>query len=139
MTKSPFDHLEIRIPEKTITIGWLSDKGNTREGVVRAYLLRHPELINGLAIENLVATNVWLKNWERGWRREIDLLFEKDGIYYLVETKREGKYAKGDEQLGDIVDCFKSDFKKHQTLYKGFIPVLVTTTNKSDDIETEWF
>jgi len=130
--------LLIEIPEKTIIIGWLSDKGNTREGIVRAYLLKHPELINGLTIENLVGINVWLNDWERGWNREVDLVFEKDGTYYLVETKREGKHWEGWRQLRDIIDCFKSDFKKHKTPYKGFVPVLVTTSDKSNEIEKRW-
>ena len=135
----------IEIPEKLIVeeFGWLSDKGNTREGVVRAYILKHPEVINkDLTIENLVALNVWLNKWGEGEKwlglKEVDIVFEKDGIYYLVETKREKKYSKGWEQLGDVVDCFKSDFKKHKTKYKDLIPVLVTTTDKINKIERQW-
>jgi len=92
--------LLIQIPEKTIIeqFGWLSEKGNTREGVVRAFILKHPERIeSNLTIENLVAINVWLNKWREEdenyfeYAREADLIFEKDGIYYLVETKREKK------------------------------------------------
>lgn len=137
----------VQIPEKIITkqFGWLSNKGNTREGVVRAYILKHPEVISeDLAIENLVAENVWLNKWKEGdenyfeHMREVDLMFEKHGTYYLVETKREKKYSRGWEQLGDIVDCFKSDFKKHKTKYKDLIPVLVTTTDKINETKREW-
>ena len=139
--------LLIQIPEKTISekFGWLSDKGNTREGVVRAYILKHPEIIESkLTIENLVAINVWLNKWKEEdenlfeFMREADIVFEKDGIYYLIETKRDRKYTRGWIQLGDIVDCFKSDFKKHREDYKGFIPVLVTTTDKVDRIKRDW-
>lgn len=59
--------LLIQIPEKIVAeqFGWLSGKRNTREGVVRAYILRNPEIVeNGLAIGNLVAMNVWLNKWE---------------------------------------------------------------------------
>jgi len=142
----------IQIPERVIVeeFGWISGKGNTREGVVRAYILKHlemfnhpevlknPKAIRDVAIENLVAINVWLNNWEKGHNREADLVFEKDGIYYLVETKRAGKYWRGWSQLGDIVDCFKSDFKKHQMSYKAFIPVLVTTTDSVNEITPTW-
>ena len=139
--------LRIEIPEKTITgqFGWLSEKGNTREGVVRAYILKHPEIIESkLTIENLVAINVWLNKWKEEDEnyfehiREADILFEKDGTYYLVETKREKKYSRGWEQLGDLVDCFKSDFKKHKTRYEALVPVLVTTTDKVDRIKRDW-
>ena len=140
--------LLIEIPENVIVeeFGWLSDKGNTREGAVRAYILKHPGLISeDLTIENLVAVNVWLNKWKEEDEnyfehvKEVDLMFEKDGIYYLVETKREKKYSRGWEQLGDVVDCFKSDFKKHKTIYKDVIPVLATTTDKTNKIKTEWF
>jgi len=139
--------LLVQIPEKIITkqFGWLANKGNTREGVVRAYILKHPEVISeDLTTENLVAVNVWLNKWKEGdenyfeHMREVDLMFEKDGSYYLVETKREKKYSRGWEQLGDIVDCFKSDFKKHKTKYKDLIPVLVTTTDKINKTKREW-
>jgi hypothetical protein len=143
--------LLLEIPESFIELGWLSHKGNTREGVVRAYILKHleifnhpeilknPDAIRDLAIENLVALNVWLNNWEKGHNREVDLVFEKGGVYYLVETKREGQYSNGWSQLGDIVDCFKSEFKKHQMSYKALIPILVTTAGKINEIESRWF
>jgi len=139
--------LLIEIPEKVIVgeFGWLSDKGNTREGVVRTYILKHPEVIeSNLTIENLLGINVWLNKWNEEDEnlldlfRETDIVFEKDGIYYLVETKRWKKYSRGWEQLGDVVDCFKSDFKKHKTKYKDFIPVLVTTTDRINKIKREW-
>ena len=140
--------LLITIPERIIIeeFGWLSDKGNTREGAVRAYILKHPEIIeSNLMIRNLVATNVWLNKWMEkdenlvDFFREVDIVFEKDGIYYLVETKRWKKFSKGWEQLGDLVDCFKSDFKKHKTKYEGLIPTLVTTTDQVNKIDREWF
>lgn len=140
--------LLIKIPEKVILeeFGWLSNKGNTREGVVRAYILKHPDIIeNNLTIDNLVAMNVWLRKWnERDEnrlenKREVDIVFEKDKIYYLIETKRVRKYTRGVEQLGDVVDCFKSDFKRHKTKFKGIIPVLVTTTDKINETRKEWF
>lgn len=139
--------LLIQIPENIIVeqFGWLSEKGNTREGVVRAFILKHPEIINAdLTIKNLIAINVWLNKWKEENQnyvehaREADLLFEKDGVYYLVETKREKKYPKGWKQLRDLIDCFKSDFKKHKTKYKDLIPVLVTTTNVIDKIQRDW-
>jgi len=139
--------LLIQIPERVIVeeIGWLSDKGNTREGVVGAYILKHPEVIeSNLTIANLLGINVWLNKWNEEDEnlldlfRETDIVFEKDGIYYLVETKRWKKYSRGWEQLGDVVDCFKSDFKKHKTKYKDFIPVLVTTTDRINKIKREW-
>lgn len=138
--------LLIQIPEKIVAeqLGWLPGKHNTREGAVRAYILRNPEIIeNGLAVGNLVAINVWLNKWEDDKnlckrKREVDIVFEKDGIYYLIETKRDRKYSRGMEQLGDMVDCFKSDFEKHKQDYGGFIPVLVTTTDKIDRIKKEW-
>ena len=133
--------LLIQIPEKLITekFGWLAGKGNTREGVVRTYILKHPEIIRkDLTIENLVAINVWLNNWEKGgYNREADLMFEKDGIYYIVETKREGKYGRGWGQLGDLIDCFKSEFKRHQDNYRELIPVLVTTSDAVNEIQAD--
>ncbi|MEM2506010.1 MAG: hypothetical protein QXF61_03065 [Nitrososphaeria archaeon] len=59
--------LLIQIPENIIggQFGWLSEKGNTREGVVRAFILKHPEIVSkDLTIENLVAINVWLNKWK---------------------------------------------------------------------------
>lgn len=132
----------IKIPEKVIVkeFGWLSSLAG--EGAVRAYILKHPEDVNeDLTIENLVALNVSFSKWKGKLReqwREIDLVFEKDKIYYLIETKRHGKYTKGLEQLGDLVDLFKIDFEKHKETYRGFIPVLVTTTDKIDEIESKW-
>ena len=132
----------IKIPEKIIVegFGWLS--GLAGEGAVRAYVLKHPEVINeDLTIENLVALNVSFSKWRgkfREQRKEIDIIFEKDEIYYLVETKRHGKYMKGCEQLGDLVDLFKIDFEKRKRKYRGFILVLVTTTDKINEIKTEW-
>ena len=131
----------IKIPEKLIVeeFGWLS--GLAGEGAVRAYILKYPEVISeDLTIENLVALNVSFSKWKgkfREQRKEIDIVFEKDQIYYLVETKRHGKYMKGCEQLGDLVDLFKTDFEKHKMKYRSFIPVLVTTTDKIDEIKTE--
>ena len=122
--------------------GWLSDRGNTREGCVRAYILRHPEMINqDLTIANLLAVNVWLNKWKEDHvqdYREVDLIFEKEGIYYLVETKRDRKYTPGYRQLFHIMECFKSDFEKNRVIYKDFIPVLVTTRDKIDRIKTMW-
>lgn len=120
----------------------MSDRGNTREGCVRAYILRHPEMINqDLTIANLLAVNVWLNKWKEDHvqdYREVDLIFEKEGIYYLVETKRDRKYTPGYRQLFHIMECFKSDFEKNRVIYKDFIPVLVTTRDKIDRIKTMW-
>ncbi len=103
---------------------WLSDRGNTREGCVRAYILQHPGMINhDLTIANLLAVNVCLNKWKEDYvqtYREVDLIFEKEGIYYLVETKRDRKYKQGYRQLFHIMECFKSDFEKNRVIYKDF-------------------
>jgi hypothetical protein len=136
--------LLIEIPERIVReqYGWLSERGNTREGCVRAYILKHPEMIKeGLTIANLLAVNVWLNKWKEGHAqdlREVDLVFEKEGIYYLVETKRDRKYTSGYRQLSHIMECFHSDFEKNKVTYNDFIPVLVTTSDKVDRIETTW-
>ena len=117
----------------------VADKGNTREGVVRAFILKHPEIVRkDLTIENLVAINVWLNNWEEGGsNREADLMFRKDGAYFVVETKREGKYGRGQGQLRDLVDCFRSDFKRHRDDFKELILVLVTTSDAVTEIRID--
>ena len=139
--------LLIEIPEKIMreTFGWLSERGNTREGCVRGYILKHPYRIDkDLTIENLIAVNVWLNRWKEDdenrvqYFRELDLMFEKEGIYYLVETKRDRKYTPGWRQLGHVIECFTSDFGKNKAAYEDFIPVLVTTSDKIDEIKTYW-
>jgi len=136
--------LLIKIPESMVTEPnkWLLK--NTREGAVRAYVLKHPEVISqDLTIENLLAINVLLDKWKEEdenfhqYTREADLLFERNGTYYLVETKRYKKHVRAQKQIAEVVECFKSDFRKNKQAYKDLVPVIVTTDD-IDEIRTEW-
>jgi hypothetical protein len=138
--------LLIKIPEKMMMerMGWLFDVDSTREGIVRAYILKHPGIIDkNLAIENLVTLNAKFNKFKEDdedffqYQREADIMFEKNGTFYLVETKRYKQHVKAQRQLRELIDCFKSDFKKHRQFYKTLIPVIVTTDD-IDEIQTKW-
>jgi RecB family endonuclease NucS len=138
--------LLIKIPEKMMMerLEWLFDVDSTREGIVRAYTLKHPEIIDkNLTIENLVTLNARFNKFKEEdedffqHQREVDIMFEKDGTYYLVETKRYKQHVKAQKQLREVIECFKSDFKKHRQSYKSLVPVIVTTDD-IDEIETKW-
>ena len=116
----------------------VSGQFEDRKRAIRIEKTREKE---GLTIANLLAVNVWLNKWKEGHAqdfREVDLVFEKEGVYYLVETKRDRKYTSGYRQLSHIMECFHSDFEKNKVISNDFIPVLVTTSDKVDRIETTW-
>jgi hypothetical protein len=129
----------VEIPEKDLRdmFGWLRQRMD--EWAVRTYLLKHLEAFDeGLELSNFVGFNIYFMGKE-----EIDMLFKKNGVYYLVETKQKAKYYKGWKQLAATVDCFLIDMKEHGEHPKEIVAILATSSiERVDKLKVQkldWF
>jgi len=137
----------IEIPEKDLTrdIGWFRD--GMGEDAVRTYLLKHPNIIEtGLEYRNFLGMGVWFRKYgEDDLAREsneADMLFGKDGTYYIIETKQKGKYYRGWQYVRLTVECFEADMEKHNQEVHEVVAVLATSseTVQSRNIQQlDWF
>ena len=113
----------IEIPEEDLRrdLGWY--RQGMDEWAVRSYLVRHLDIIDrGLNIEHLIGFNIFFEN------QEADMLFNKNGVYYIIETKQKGKYYRGWKYLGDTVRCFEQEMKMHNEEPQEVIPILATSS-----------
>lgn len=140
-TESPVEKRRImaEIPEKDLQdmFGWL--RQGMDEWAVRTYLLKNLGVLDeGLNMDNFIGFNIYFKNKE-----EVDMLFNKDGTYYLVETKQKGKYRRGWNQLKAAVGCFIAEMIEHGEEPKEIVAVLATSSIKTVEKLTvqkfDWF
>lgn len=137
----------IEIPEKDLIkeIGWLRE--GMGEDAVRTYLLQHPYIIEkGLEFHNLLGIGVWFTSYdEEGLvkdSKEADMLFSRDGVYYIVETKQKGKYFRGWQYVKATVECFEADMKKHNEKLHEIVAVLATSSETVQSLNSQpldWF
>jgi hypothetical protein len=137
----------IEIPEKHLTdeIGWFRD--GMGEDAVRTYLLKHPDIIEpDFNIQNFLGLGIWFTSYdEEGLvkdSKEVDMLFERNGTYYIVETKQKGKYYRGWQYVILAVECFEADMRKHSKEFHGIVAVLATSSERLPDLVRQslnWF
>jgi len=95
----------IEIPEKDLRqeFGWL--RKGMGEDAVRTFLIRHSDIIvDGLASENLIGLGAWFMGTQ-----EADMVFFRNGTYYVVETKQKAKYYQGWKYLRSTVECLEAE------------------------------
>ena len=128
----------IEIPEKDLMkeIGWFRE--GMGEDAVRTYLLKNPYTIEkGLEIHNLLGIGVWFAGTQ-----EADMLFSRDGVYYIVETKQKGKYFRGWQYVRTTVEYFEADMKKHNKEFHEVVAVLATSSQTVQNLNVQllnWF
>lgn len=137
----------IEIPEEDLTkdIGWF--RKAMGEDAIRTYLLKHPNVIEtGLGYRNFLGIGVWFRKYGKdGLGREsneADMLFGKNGTYYLVDTKQKGKYYKGWQYVRLTVECFEADMEKHNQKVREVVAVLATSSETVRSLNSQpldWF
>jgi len=116
--------IEITIPEEYLRkeFGWF--RQGMGERAVRIYLIKHPHIIEeGLNLEHFIGLDIWFKSTQ-----EVDMLFKKNGTYYLIETKQKAQYSQGLRQLKAAVPYFEVEMKEHNEEPKEIVAVLATSS-----------
>jgi len=128
----------IQIPEDDLIreFGWFRD--SMGENAVRLLLLRHPQIIESdLDVSDCLGLGVWFAG-----RQEADMLFRKDDVYYIVETKQKGKYYRGWQYVRATVESFENDMNKRNEKFQQVVAVLATSNKNVHSLvrdTLDWF
>ena len=128
----------IIIPEDELSraFGWF--RKGMDEWAIRAYLIKQPGIVEeGLSLQHFIGFNIYFQN-----KQEVDMLFGKNGTYYVIETKQKGKYYQGWKYLAATVDSFEAEMNERKEPLEEIVAVLATSSIRQEHLSAEkldWF
>jgi hypothetical protein len=128
----------IEIPEKDLLneFGWF--RQGMGECAIRTYLIKHPHIIEqGLSLNDFLGFSIWFKSTQ-----EADMVFRREGIYYIIETKQKGKYYRRWGYLRKTVECFEAEMKDRKEEIQEIVAVLATSSEAVEKLSVQslkWF